>query len=343
MQKLSHVVFIGRFEPFHLGHNMILQEGLTLAEKVIVVLGSHKKAPTSKNPWTSDEREQMIRVTLTPEQNARVEFIPIRDYLYQENNWIVEIQQKVADYTEYSDNVKLIGHKSDRSSYYMNLFPQWGEPIDFKTDVPTHATDIRNLYFTLDAGFKKFVHPKTAEFMVEFQKTAQFERLKAEFDHINQYKEEWRGAPFSPTFVTTDAIVIKSGHVLVVRRKGALGKGLIALPGGFLNQHEFIVDGCVRELREETGIKVNAADLMKSIEGEHVFDAPGRSLRGRTITHGFYFDLGSGLLPMVKGADDADKAWWMPLSEFQTREEEFFEDHFHVVNFFTQGGRSYRR
>ena len=148
------------------------------------------------------------------------------------------------------------------------------------------------------------------------------------------YKTAWEGAPFPPTFVTVDAIVIRSGHVLVVRRKGALGKGLIALPGGFLNQNETAQDAAIRELKEETGIKLSKEDLEKAIAGRKVFDYPERSLRGRTITHGFFIDLKRGPLPIVKGSDDADKAWWMSLREFETREAEFFEDHFHIINFF---------
>jgi len=65
-----------------------------------------------------------------------------------------------------------------------------------------------------------------------------------------------------------------------------------------------------------------------------VFDAPGRSLRGRTVTHAFYIDLAPGPLPKVKGQDDAAKAKWFTLAEFEKMEEVMFEDHFHIVNYF---------
>jgi len=170
--------------------------------------------------------------------------------------------------------------------------------------------------------------------MEVFAKTPEFNRLYKEHQHIQDYKAQWVGAPFPPTFVTVDAVVICSGHVLVVRRKGALGNGLIALPGGFLNTNETIVNGCLRELREETSIKIHVNELRKHIVDERVFDHPTRSLRGRTITHAVYIDLGRGELPPVKGTDDADKAWWMPLAELHAREAEFFEDHAHIVQRF---------
>jgi bifunctional NMN adenylyltransferase/nudix hydrolase len=79
---------------------------------------------------------------------------------------------------------------------------------------------------------------------------------------------------------------------------------------------------------------VDKKTLESCIKDSKVFDYPRRSLRGRIITHAFLIDLGTGTLPIVKGSDDADKSWWMSLSEFFTREEEFFEDHFHIIQYF---------
>jgi len=333
MEKFQYCVFIGRFQPFHSAHRAILTEAFRRGEKVVVVLGSHNKASNVKNPWTTDEREAMIRATLTEEESKSIVFVPVRDYLYNEVQWTVEIQQKIKEATRYSNDVAIIGHDSDRTSYYLKLFPQW-ELIDFVPDFKFHATEIRDLFFRQDESYKKHIDPKTAEYLDQWKKDNDFDRLKGEFDYVVDYKEKWRGAPFPPTFNTVDSIVVKSGHVLVVRRKGNPGRGLIALPGGFLNQDERGKDGALRELKEETGIKVNIGDLRDAISEEKVFDHPDRSLRGRTISYAFFINLKSGELPSVKGSDDADKAWWMPLSEFYTREKDFFEDHFHIINYF---------
>jgi bifunctional NMN adenylyltransferase/nudix hydrolase len=200
-----------------------------------------------------------------------------------------------------------------------------------------HATTVRGLYFTHDAAYKKHVHPKVAEYLENFKKTEAFKYLKNSYDYIKNYRASWDGAPFPPTHVTVDCVVIKSGHVLVVRRKGALGKGQLALPGGFLNQDESIRAGALRELKEETAIRVDKETLEDHIKDSQVFDYPRRSLRGRIITHAFLIDLDKykGLLPVVKGSDDAEKALWLSLNELSTREEEFFEDHFHIISHFT--------
>lgn len=334
--KLDYCILIGRFQPFHLAHYELLQKALEQGEKAIVVLGSHKKASDIKNPWSGPEREAMVRAALTPEENARVSFIFMRDYLYNDNLWLTDLQQKIYEATDSCDpqEIGLIGHEHDRSSYYLNLFPQFARIEVKNIDKHPHATALRQLYFTHDAAYKSHVPAATAQYLDDFKMTDKFKNLKEEYDFLREYKFSWEGAPFPPTFSTVDAVIIKSGHVLLVRRRGNPGRGLIALPGGFLNQYEKIQDGMLRELKEETGIKVPKEDLEKAIIDNRVFDHPDRSLRGRTITHAFLINLKAGQLPAVKGSDDADKAWWMPLSEFATREEEFFEDHFHVISYF---------
>jgi bifunctional NMN adenylyltransferase/nudix hydrolase len=118
----------------------------------------------------------------------------------------------------------------------------------------------------------------------------------------------------------------------MIKRRASPGKGLWAAPGGFLNQAERIEDAAIRELREETKIKVPAPVLRGNIKASHVFDAPNRSLRGRTITHAYLIELPAGELPKVKGGDDAEKAKWIPLNELD--ESVCFEDHYAIVQYF---------
>jgi bifunctional NMN adenylyltransferase/nudix hydrolase len=137
-----------------------------------------------------------------------------------------------------------------------------------------------------------------------------------------------------PIFVTTDAVVVQSGYVLVVRRKAKPGLGLIALSGGFIKQDETLAEGMLRELKEETRLKVSLPVWRGSIVDSHVFDSPGRSLRGRTITHAYFLQLKAGKLPSVKGGDDADKAWWMSLADLYTHEDQIYEDHLQIIQHF---------
>jgi bifunctional NMN adenylyltransferase/nudix hydrolase len=88
----------------------------------------------------------------------------------------------------------------------------------------------------------------------------------------------------------------------------------------------------LRELREETMIKVPAPVLKGSIVRSKVFDAIDRSPRGRIITHAFHIVLPDGELPRVKGSDDAEKARWVPIAEVKS--EDCFEDHYEILQHF---------
>ena len=162
------------------------------------------------------------------------------------------------------------------------------------------------------------------------KRSESYTALNEEAKFIETYKRQWAKAPYPPTFVTTDAVVIQSGHILLIKRKETPGKGLWALPGGFLNQGESIIDGAIRELREETRIAVSDETLRRCIVDQKVFDAPNRSARGRTITHAFRIDLrDEETLTKVKGSDDAEKAEWVPLASLSRNK--FFEDHYDIV------------
>jgi bifunctional NMN adenylyltransferase/nudix hydrolase len=153
---------------------------------------------------------------------------------------------------------------------------------------------------------------------------------------LQDYKRAWAKAPYAPVFVTVDALLRcrakGQDQVLLIQRGHAPGQGLWALPGGFLEQRDSLWQSCMRELREETCSSISEADLLAALQAVQVFDHPDRSLRGRTITHVHYLDLGvQPSLPPVQGADDAALARWVPIADLPRMEAEFFEDHFQIL------------
>jgi bifunctional NMN adenylyltransferase/nudix hydrolase len=321
-------VVIGRFQPFHNAHLDLVRFALKAAHKLIIVLGSVNAARDTMNPFSGEQRCAMIRNSLTAEENQRVEFIYAKDY--QSNNmWLAAVQSAIETITGGSCDVKLIGHKKDASSFYLKLFPQWGDYIESGISSDLDATKVReNLFRQGKIDIQKQVPKAVYDFLSDWMETPEFKRLHGEYQDIENEHAAWADAPYKPTFVTTDAIVICSGHVLTVRRGGKYGKGLLAWPGGYIKVDEYIIDSCIRELKEETGLKVPADELKKCIKDKDVFDNPRRDLRGRVITHAFCFVLPDGPLPKVKGMDDAEDAGWITIHEFHCREMEFFADHY---------------
>ena len=334
----TYCVFVGRFQPFHNAHKVIVENALKAADEVCIIIGSYRQTPTVKNPWTHEQREHMIRVCFDVKDNERIKVAPMRDYLYNDNTWITSMHDIIARMTNHSENVKIIGHKKDESTEYLEFFPTW-EYIPQPNFGGINATDIRIDLFThcMIKETAQIVHPEVVKLIHNWKAGNElFTNLIAEFEFVKKYRESWAVAPYPPTFVTSDAVCVKSGHVLVIKRGMNPGKGLFALPGGFVNQNETVRVASIRELREETGKWMSAEDLDHAIADQKVFDHPKRDPRGRCVTHAFMFKLhDKGPLPIVKADDDASEALWMPFSDVITSEDSFYADHAHIINYFT--------
>lgn len=336
-------IVIGRFQPMHVGHQILFQKAMAISSNVLTLIGSSASPRTIKNPFTFQERAEFVRGSLS-EYKTNLHVAPLPDSLYSDMDWAKSVQMSVdavlATLPEGPKNVALIGHKKDESSYYLDMFPQYTFVNVDEVHLELDATMLRTLMFEKPAHLyliESLVPKNVHEFLVPFVKTDTYTRLYKEYQMIQKYKDAWKAAPYAPTFITADAVVKKNGHILLVKRKEAPGQGLLALPGGFVNQNEFIRDAAIRELREETQIDLPPNLLRNSIKGEgKLFDAPGRSLRGRTVTTAFLFDLDEADvklgLPKVKGADDAAEALWVPISEIFKKQELMFEDHPAIIH-----------
>ena len=76
----DYLVFIGRFQPVHLGHIAMMREALQRADKLIVLCGAAGSARRMRNPWHETERYAMIRAALDAAENARVHIGAVADY-----------------------------------------------------------------------------------------------------------------------------------------------------------------------------------------------------------------------------------------------------------------------
>lgn len=334
-KKYDTLVLIGRFQPFHSAHLEIVKRATALADQIVIIVGSSFQPRTYKNPFTFEERRDMIRIA-TAGLSIRVHVESNFDTVYNDQAWAVRVQSIVSKYATSKCRVGIIGHKKDATSFYLDMFPQWTfEDVD--SIEPLGATDIRDLYFKWDfnSNFIKNVVPQTTyDCLMDFRRSEDFAQIIKEREFVANYKKQYASLPYPPIFSTADAVVICSGHVLMIRRRAEPGRGLWALPGGYVNANtdKSVEAAMLRELREETQIKVPAPVLKGSIVRSRVFDAIDRSPRGRIITHAFHIVLPDGELPRVKGGDDAEKARWVPIAE--VRSDQCFEDHYEILQHF---------
>ena len=333
-------ILIGRFEPVHAGHVALLREALARAQRAIVIVGSAHQARTPKNPFTWTEREAMLRGSLPLEDAARLTVLPVRDY-YNEAVWVRAVREAVARLAGPQERIALVGHFKDATSSYLDAFPDW-ELVRMERQGGMDATTLRDAYFgatpdTLAAALAPLaadIPPATHRLLEQFARTPHYAALQQEWRMLRDYRQAWADAPYPPIFVTVDAVLRCQDHVLLIRRAHAPGKGLLAVPGGFIEPRETLWQSCLRELAEETHCAVPEATLRAALRAVTVFDHPDRSQRGRTITHAHYFDLGDARLPAVRADDDAAQAQWVPVDHLAGMETSFFEDHFHLLDHF---------
>jgi len=334
-------VYVGRFQPFHGGHLALLRHALELAPQVVVVIGSAWQARTPKNPFSWQERAEMIRLALTADERERVQFLPVRDH-YNEARWVDAVRQGVATLGgDGMQHVALVGHHKDATSEYLRSFGGW-TVVSVERVPGADGTHLRDALF---AGGADAIEPTlaaltdqapatTLAFLRAWVRLPFFAELQQEWCMLRHYQAEWASAPYPPVFVTVDAVVRCAGHVLLIQRGRAPGRGLYAVPGGFIEQRETAYQSCLRELKEETHLSLLEVTMRNSLVEAAVFDHPDRSLRGRTITHAHYFDLGERELPEVEADDDAQAVEWVPISRLRAMEDRFHDDHFHMLDHF---------
>lgn len=113
----------------------------------------------------------------------------------------------------------------------------------------------------------------------------------------------------SNIFVTVDAVIFKEAgndcHILLIQRKNDPFKGMWALPGGFVDEHEDLEEAAKRELQEETGLNI------KQLSQLGAYGKPYRDPRHHTVSVAY-----TGFAEAdaeIKGADDAEDARWFSI------------------------------
>ena len=333
----DYVVAIGRFSLMHNGHEAMLRAGLERGRKMILLIGSAHEPRMPKNPWTANERALMIRASLADCQDRLIIGTLVNHM--NDGAWFADVQETVRRaILEDGGNpatarICLVGRDKDASSYYLKGFPDW--PLISVERTPVMgATDMRAHYFRNDKGgdllLQANVPGPVFDTLMAFRTTKEYAELVEAHRTIETYESKYGRGPHH----TTDAVIFWHNHVLLVERKNHPGKGQLAFPGGFI-QRERLIDGMIRELREETGLDVPADRLVANVRHVATYDEPSRDPRSHIITTAFGINLDEcAERPKVIAGDDAAKAFWLPLGEARQMRERFFADHYLIFQDF---------
>jgi nicotinamide-nucleotide adenylyltransferase len=152
-------LFIGRFQPFHLGHLATVRFALKEVKHLYIIVGSSQKSYELRNPFTAGERIIMIRNTLNEEKidPSRYLIIPIPDATGHAV-WTAYIDQAVPDYEVVFSNDRLT----------LQLFKEKGVPTVEAPllDRPQYSsTEVRKRI--LESGNWKELVPKSVSKLID--------------------------------------------------------------------------------------------------------------------------------------------------------------------------------
>lgn len=172
----DYLVFIGRFQPFHLAHKAVIDEAFRHSSNVILLLGSAQPERTLKNVFTAEEREQMMRAAYPAELQQHIHFAGLID-VFNDVKWTQMAKDAVAQIvSDPAKKVGLIGHFKDQSSYYLRLFPEW-PLVELDNFYQMSATPIRERYLLGQLPTLDEVPATTLAFLTAFQQTIHYSQL----------------------------------------------------------------------------------------------------------------------------------------------------------------------
>jgi len=170
---MSTALFIGRFQPFHLGHLSVIKKAISENDRLFIGIGSTEQNFRPANPFTAGERFQMIEAALDEAKIERTKYaiIPIRNinnYALWPRHVAMHLPPFEKIYTG-SETVKNLYENENltRKNPY--------EIINVAKELKISSTQIRELILT-GGKWEILVPPATAEFIA---KLGGINRLKA--------------------------------------------------------------------------------------------------------------------------------------------------------------------
>jgi len=269
-QKIG--LFIGRFQPFHLGHFDALSQakkhGIT---EFIIGIGSSDKEHTAENPFTYEERKTMISKILKA-LNIKFTISPLPDMDSDEDrkNYIIKNLPKF-------DTV-ISGNQWTTSIFRKTKYPICTIKIikDIKSTVIRHMLHIGDI-----EELKTMLPGQTLTYLNSINASKRVKKY-----YLNEH--------IGPSLAVDGIIVTKDKKIVIIQRKNPpLGH---ALPGGFVDYGETPEQALIREMKEEVGVQVKIRKMVG------IFADSKRDPRSHIISIVYIADIVSG---KPKAGDDA--------------------------------------
>lgn len=156
---MNRGIFIGRFQPFHLGHLNDVKEALHFVDELLIGVGCSEESGTKKNPFSSKEREDMISLALKDENIFNYRIFPIPDF-NDDEKWLNYIEDNLPKF----DTVFISDKETYSEEWVERCFKGKYEIKKIKAVPNVAATLIRGMLTNGD-DWKKFVTKSVASYI----------------------------------------------------------------------------------------------------------------------------------------------------------------------------------
>ena len=160
-KKYNRSLFIGRFQPFHLGHIWMAKQALKVSRELIIAIGSAEDSYIKDNPLTSSERIEIIIKNLKEESIPRDRFmiVPVRNI----NNyalWVKHVEVLLPRFEALFTGSLVVKSLFERENkYFIHFFN------DKKKELKISATSVRDKIISGDKSWKKMLSGVTTSYL----------------------------------------------------------------------------------------------------------------------------------------------------------------------------------
>jgi hypothetical protein len=190
--------------------------------------------PLAREPLPWQQRVQWLQDALTPDERERVSIVPLREH-WDEERLVRQVQAAVG--TQHRPVAWVTGAPPVDA---LDLPPGWSFAAPPGADPDAALVPWLHALYASDDPAPVLAQPpsplpaKVAADLAAWTTQPSFATIRDDWRQIAHERRQWSVAPYPVVLATVDAVVQAGGHVLLIRRGRSPGKGLWALPGGFL-------------------------------------------------------------------------------------------------------------
>lgn len=176
-------LYIGRFQPFHLGHLSVIQKAIQEVDKLIIGIGSAEMNYLPDNPFTGSERYQMVEKTMESENitTDKYTIIPIRN-IHNYALWVDHLSLYLPPFKAVYTGSPIVKQLLKKSMHNYEI-------RDIEKTIETSSTIVRDNILNNDDSWQTQVPQVVAEFIKSIDGVERIQHLKTTEENGEEFSK----------------------------------------------------------------------------------------------------------------------------------------------------------